>query len=187
MSSCCYQKVLGVFVFFKKWDIWLWVRKRIRYLYEDGIKHSVPLDQHLSELGKPCDAKRWPYLCYLTQDVMCGMYSDCIGNQYSITVVKRCQSDIIMYFCMSGCSVTFGSYFKNKIAEFKVKHEKWSIICVLKQTDNISVWHQGFTEWWQMVILGKDFSIGLSHQWQILILSDHVKIFLTFLPSGLIQ
>ena len=43
---------------------------------------------------------------------------------YSIMIVKRCQSDIIMYFYMSGCSVTSGSYFKNKIAEFKVKHEK---------------------------------------------------------------
>ena len=36
-----------------------WARKRIHYLYEDGIEKAVPHDHRLSSLGKPCDAKQW--------------------------------------------------------------------------------------------------------------------------------
>ena len=51
--------------------------------------------------------------------------------RYSIMVVQRCQSDIIMYFCMSGCSVTFGSYnLKIKLLILKLSMKMIFHLCV---------------------------------------------------------
>ena len=66
MTSSCYVTSQHIFSWtsgnlFKKYKFgieWL-ARKRIHYLYGDGIEKSAPQDHGLSSLGKPRDLKRW--------------------------------------------------------------------------------------------------------------------------------
>ena len=62
MSSCCVasqciQELLEAF-FYIKMSYLMVNKKRIHYLFEDGIANSVPRNHRFSSLGKPADAKQ---------------------------------------------------------------------------------------------------------------------------------